>query len=77
MATMVARMRTIADETVVYEVSLEAGERAGTVRRQLLRAARIAGVEIAIRRSPSGYFVGLMTDARRPVRRPGPPRVSP
>lgn len=71
MATMVAWMCTIVDETVVYDVALEAGERAETVRRQLLRAARIAGVEIAIRRSPNGYFVGLMTDARRPEQRPG------
>ena len=70
---MVARISTITDATVVYEVTLEDGEKPVTVRQQLLRAARIAGIDVAVRRSARGFYGGLMTDARRSKRgRPRP-----
>jgi hypothetical protein len=44
------------------------------VRAQLLRAAKLAGVEIAVKRSPKGFYVGLMTPKR--ASRRGRPRKS-
>jgi hypothetical protein len=58
-------MKTIVDETVVYEVVLDPGEKPLTVRQQIIRAAKAAGVEIAVRKSPKGFYVGLMTPERR------------
>lgn len=62
---LIARIRTITDESVVYEVVLEPDEKPLTVRQQLLRASKVAGVEIAVRKSPRGFYVGLMTPERR------------
>ena len=65
LAMMVAKLSRIKDEALVYEGSLQEGEKASTVRSRLLRAAKIAGVEVAVRRSPMGWYVGLMTPERR------------
>ena len=62
---LVRRIKTISDESVVYEVKLSAGEKPATVRQQLLRAAKLAGVEIAVKRAPDGFYFGLMTAERR------------
>lgn len=62
---LIKRIKTITDENVVYEVSLGPDEKPLTVRQQLLRAAKVAGVEIAVRKSPNGFYVGLMTPERR------------
>ena len=62
---LIKRIKTITDESVVFEVTLEPGEKPLTVRQQLLRAAKTAGVEIAVRKSPNGFYVGLMTPERR------------
>jgi hypothetical protein len=62
---IIKRLRTITDESVVYEVTLEGDEKPATVRQQLLRAAKAAGIEIAVRKSDSGFYVGLMTPERR------------
>jgi hypothetical protein len=62
---LIKRLKTITDPSVVYEVRLEDGEKPATVRQQLLRAARLAGVEVAVRKSPGGFYVGLMTPGRR------------
>jgi hypothetical protein len=53
------------DDQAVFEVGLAKSEKAVTVRQRLLRAAQEAGKEIAVRRSPSGFLVGLMTPGRR------------
>jgi hypothetical protein len=50
---MVKKIRTITDNQVVYEVTLEDGEKAATVRQKLLKASS---------------YVGLMTPARRSTR---------
>jgi len=71
---LINRMRTLRDESVVYEAVLEADEKPATVRAQLLRAAKLAGVEIAVKRSPDGFYVGLMTPKR--ASRRGRPRKS-
>lgn len=65
---LIARMKSITDENVVYEVVLEEGEKPLTIRQQIIRAARAAGVEVAVRKSEAGFYVGLMTPERR-VRR--------
>jgi hypothetical protein len=62
---VIKKLKTITDPTIVYEVSLEPGEKPLTVRQQLLRASKAAGVEIAVRKSPNGFYVGLMTPDRR------------
>lgn len=62
---LVRKMRSITDETVVYEARLAPGEKPATVRQQLLRAAKLADVEIAVKRSPDGFYFGLMTSDRR------------
>jgi len=62
---LIKKLKTITDPTVVYEVTLDADEKPLTVRQQLLRASKAAGVEIAVRKSPNGFYVGLMTPERR------------
>src|SRR5688500_18034406 len=62
---LVKRMRTITDESVVYEAALAPDEKPATLRQQLLRAAKLADVEIAVKRSPAGFYFGLMTPERR------------
>jgi hypothetical protein len=62
---LVKRMRTITDESVVYEAAIGPDEKPATVRQQLLRAAKLAGVDIAVKKSPRGFYVGLMTPERR------------
>lgn len=68
LAKLVKKIQTITDVSVVYEVTLEDGEKAPAVRQKLLRASKLADVEIAIRKSPKGWFVGQMTPARRSTR---------
>lgn len=62
---LIKKLKTITDPSVVYEVTLEADEKPLTVRQQLLRASKAAGVEIAVRKSSGGFYVGLMTPERR------------
>jgi hypothetical protein len=69
---LISRLRKITDESVVYEAVLEPDEKPATVRAQILRAAKLAEVEVAVKKSPDGFYVGLMTPARRSRR--GRPR---
>ena len=62
---LIKRIKSISDDTVVYEARLSGDEKAATVRQQLLRAAKLAGVEIAVKRAPEGFYFGLMTPERR------------
>lgn len=62
---LVKRMKTLTDASVVYEATLEEGEKPATVRQQLKAAAKRAGVEIAVKKSPSGFYFGLLTPERR------------
>jgi hypothetical protein len=62
---LVRRIRGITDESIAYEARLDKDEKPATVRQQILRAAKLAGVEVAVRKSPSGFYFGLMTPARR------------
>ena len=63
---LINRMKQLTDESVVFEAVLQDGEKPATVRAQLLRAAKLAGVEVAVKRSPEGFYFGLLT--------PGAPR---
>lgn len=56
------------DEGSVFEVRLSKDDKAVTVRQRLLRAAADAGKEVAVRQSPNGFVVGLMTTERRSTR---------
>lgn len=69
MLAMIEKIRSIRTEKDVYEVLLTGDEKPATVRQQLGRAAKAAGVEIAVRKSPHGFYIGLMTPDRRRGRR--------
>jgi hypothetical protein len=69
---LIRRMKSLTDESVVYEAVLEAGEKPATVRAQLLRAAKLADVDVAVKRSSKGFYFGLMTPKR--ASRRGRPR---
>lgn len=63
--SLMRRMSKITDESVVYEAVLQPGEKPATVRQQLLRAAKLEGVDIAVKKSPQGFYFGLMTPKRK------------
>ena len=69
---LINRIKKITDETVVYEAVLEKGEKPATVRAQIIRAAKLAGVDVAVKKSPNGFYIGLMTPKRKSKR--GRPR---
>jgi hypothetical protein len=62
---LINKIRTITDESVVYEVTLEPSEKPLTVRQQLLRASKAAGVEIVIRKSEKGFYIAKLTPERK------------
>ena len=61
-AKMMAELHSPSD---VFEVRLGKSDKPITVRQRLLRAAADAKKEVAVRRSPNGFVVGLMTPERR------------
>ena len=69
---LINRIKKITDDSVVYEAVLDKDEKPATVRAQLVRAAKLAGVDIAVKKSPAGFYFGLMTPKRRSRR--GRPR---
>ena len=69
---LINRIKKITDESVVYEAVLEKGEKPATVRAQIMRAAKLAGVDVAVKKSPHGFYFGLMTPKRKTRR--GRPR---
>ena len=69
---LINRLRKITDESVVYEAVLQRDEKPATVRAQILRAAKLAGVDVAVKKSPDGFYIGLLTPERRSKR--GRPR---
>jgi hypothetical protein len=58
-------MGQLTDPSAVFEVRLGRQDKSITIRQRLLRAAQDAGKEVAVRRSPRGFVVGLMTPERR------------
>jgi hypothetical protein len=69
---LINRIKRITDETVVYEAVLGPDEKPATVRAQIMRAAKLAGVEVAVKKSADGFYFGLMTPTRKSRR--GRPR---
>ncbi len=65
MLVLIERIRSIKTERDVYEVLLTGDEKATAVRQQLAPAAKLAGVELAVRKSPHGFYIGLMTPERK------------
>ncbi len=55
----------LTDPSVVFEVRPGKDEKPLTIRQRLLRVASEENVEIAVRKSPNGFLVGLMTPERR------------
>lgn len=58
-------MGQLNDPDTVFEIRLGKEEKGVTIRQRLLRAAQDAGKEVAVRKSPNGFVVGLMTPDRR------------
>ncbi len=58
-------MDQLSDPEAVFEVRLGKEEKPVTVRQRILKAAQEAGKEVAVRKSPNGFVVGLMTPERR------------
>jgi hypothetical protein len=69
---LINRIRKITDESVVYEAVLQPDEKPATVRAQIQRAAKLAGVDVAIKKSAEGFYIGLLTPQRKSKR--GRPR---
>lgn len=58
-------MSQLNDPDTVFEIRLGKDEKPVTIRQRLLRAAQDAGKEVAVRKSPNGFVVGVMTPERR------------
>jgi hypothetical protein len=58
-------LRKLTDRDTVFEVRLEAGEKAFTIRQRLMKAAETTGKEIVVRKSEKGWLVGLSTPDRK------------
>lgn len=56
---------TIIDDTIVYEFDLPENVKPLTFRQQILRAAKLTDVNVVVRKSDAGFYVGLLTDARK------------
>jgi len=69
MLAMIERIRSIRTEKDVFEVLLTGDEKPATVRQQIARAAKVVGADLAVVRSPLGWYIGLMTPARARGRR--------
>jgi len=74
---LIKKIKTITDESVVYEVILEDGEKPLTVRQQLLRASKSAEVEIIIRKSEQGFYIAKLTPERKSRRGRKPAAAKP
>ena len=61
---MMEKVRSIRTEKDVFEMLLTGEEKPATVRQQIARAAKAVGVELAVKRSPHGWYIGLMTPER-------------
>jgi hypothetical protein len=73
---LINRMKQLIEESVVFEAVMQQGEKPATVRAQLLRAAKLAGVEIAVKKSAEGFYFGLLTP-KRASRRGRPRKAAP
>ena len=55
----------IGDRDTVFEIRLDAQEKALTVRQRLMKAAEATGKEVVIRKSDRGWLVGMSTPDRK------------
>ena len=69
MLAMIEKIRSIRTEKDVFEVLLTGDEKPAAMRQQIGRAAKVVGVDLAVVRSPHGWYIGLMTPARATGRR--------
>jgi hypothetical protein len=58
-------MSKLNEPSQVYEIQLDASEKALTVRQRLLKVAKELGKEVVVRKYRDGFAVGLMTPERR------------
>jgi len=58
-------MSKLNEPSQVYEIQLDASEKALTVRQRLLKVANELGKEVVVRKYRDGFAVGLMTPERR------------
>jgi hypothetical protein len=55
----------LANPSDVFEISLEPGEKAITVRQRILKVAGAAGTEVVVRKHGDDLLVGLLTTSRK------------
>ncbi|MEO6350091.1 MAG: hypothetical protein ABIP53_05520 [Candidatus Limnocylindrales bacterium] len=55
----------VSDRDTVFEIRLDAADKALTVRQRLMKAAQATGKDIVVRKSDKGWLVGMATDDRR------------
>jgi hypothetical protein len=65
---LVLMLRKITDPKQVFEIRLGADDKAPTMRQRILRAAEEAEKEVVVRKSESGWLVGMATPERRSKR---------
>jgi hypothetical protein len=65
---LVLMLRKITDPKAVFEIRLGADDKAPTMRQRILRAAEEAKKEVVVRKSDSGWLVGMATPERRSKR---------
>lgn len=70
---LVRMLSKVVSANEVFEVRLEPGEKALTVRQRIMKAAEEAGKDIVVRKSDKGWLVGSATPQRRTTR--GRPRT--
>lgn len=58
-------IKGLRNERSAFEVILDGDEKATTIRQQIARASKATGIEVAVKRSPGGFYVGLMTADRQ------------
>ena len=62
---LIKRIKTITGPSIVYEVILDSDEKPITVRQQLLRASKAAGVPVVIRKAERGFYIAMETPDRK------------
>lgn len=61
---LITKLRSIKTDKDAYEILLTGDEKSATLRQQITRAAKAAGVNVAVKKSPHGFYVGLLTPER-------------
>ena len=65
---LVLMLKKVTDPKAVFEVRLGSDDKAPTMRQRIMRAAEEAKKDVVVRKSESGWLVGMATPERRSKR---------